>query len=135
MLQPKQSKYRKQHKGRIKGSATSGNTISFGKYAIKSLVSARISARQIESARRAISRSLQRNVKIWVRIFPDKPITKKPVEVRQGKGKGNVEYWVAVVKVGKVLFEIADVDIDKARRAFYLASSKLPVKTKFFLRG
>ena len=134
MLQPKRTKYRKVQKGKNRGLATRGNKVSFGEFGIQSLGRARITARQIESARRAINRYIKRGGKVWIRIFPDKPITKKPVEVRQGKGKGNVEYWVALVQPGRVLFEIEGVSSEVAREAFRLASSKLPIKTEFVER-
>lgn len=134
MLQPKRTKFRKQHKGRNRGVATSGNSVSFGEFGIKAMGTARITARQIEAARRTISRYIKRTGKIWIRIFPDKPITKKPIEVRMGKGKGSVEYWVAQIQPGKVLFEIEGVTDDIARQAFKLAGSKLPVKTEFVER-
>ncbi|MFI4956199.1 MAG: 50S ribosomal protein L16 [Gammaproteobacteria bacterium] len=134
MLAPKRTKYRKQQKGRMCGSATKGAKVSFGEYGLKTLDRGRITARQIEAARRAMTRYVKRGGKIWIRLFPDKPITKKPLEVRQGKGKGNVEYWVAVVKPGKVLYEMEGVDEATAREAFALAASKLPVKTIFVKR-
>lgn len=134
MLQPKRTKFRKQHKGRNTGKATRGAAVSFGEFGIQSLGYARITARQIESARRAINRYIKRGGKVWIRIFPDKPITKKPIEVRMGKGKGSVEYWVALVKPGKVLFEIEGVSQEIAREAFRLASAKLPIKTEFIER-
>lgn len=134
MLAPKRTKYRKQQKGRMCGSATKGAKVSFGEYGLKTLDRGRITARQIEAARRAMTRYVKRGGKIWIRLFPDKPITKKPLEVRQGKGKGNVEYWVAVVKPGKVLYEMEGVDEATAREAFSLAASKLPVKTIFVKR-
>ncbi len=134
MLQPKRTKFRKQQKGRNKGIATKGNKVSFGEYGIKALEHARITARQIESARRAINRYIKRGGKVWIRIFPDKPITKKPIEVRQGKGKGNVEYWVALVQPGKVLFELEGVSSEIAKEAFRLAGAKLPIKTDFVER-
>jgi large subunit ribosomal protein L16 len=134
MLQPKRTKFRKQHKGRNRGLASRGNKVSFGEYALKTLDRARITARQIESARRALSRCIKRGGKVWIRIFPDKPITKKPVEVRMGKGKGNVEYWVALVQPGKVLFELEGVAPEIAREALRLAASKLPVRTEFIER-
>ena len=135
MLQPKKTRYRKQHKGRNRGLATNGNKVSFGEYAMKATTRGRITARQIEAARRAMTRYVKRGGKIWIRIFPDKPITKKPLEVRQGKGKGNVEYWVAQVQPGKVLYEIEGVGEDVARAAFRLAGAKLSVKTSFVARG
>ena len=133
MLQPKQTKFRKMHKGRNRGLAQSGNTIAFGEYALKATTRGRITARQIESARRAMTRSIKRGGNIWIRIFPDKPITKKPLEVRMGKGKGAVEYWAAVVKPGRILFEVGGVPIDIAKEALRLAAQKLPVKTKFII--
>ena len=134
MLQPKRTKFRKQHKGRNRGLALRGNTVSFGEYGLKSLQRGRITARQIEAARRAITRHVKRSGQMWIRIFPDKPITKKPLEVRMGKGKGSVEYWVAQVKPGTILYEINGVPEDIAREAFKLASAKLPVKTTFSKR-
>ena len=131
MLQPKRTKYRKQFKGRNRGLATRGNKVSFGEYGLKSAEHGRITARQIEAARRAMSRHIKRGGKIWIRIFPDKPITKKPLEVRQGKGKGNVEYWVALVQPGRMMFEIEGVTEVVAREALKLAADKLPVKTIF----
>ena len=131
MLQPKRTKYRKQHKGRNRGIATRGNKISFGKYGLKAVERGRITARQIEAARRAMTRHIKRGGKIWIRIFPDKPITNKPLEVRQGKGKGNVEYWVALVQPGRMMFEVEGIPRDLAVEAFRLASAKLPVKTVF----
>jgi len=129
MLQPKRTKYRKQHKGRNRGKASSGNRVSFGEFGLKATTRGRITARQIEAARRAITRHVKRGGKIWIRIFPDKPITKKPVEVRQGKGKGNVEYWVALVQPGRMLYEMEGVDESVARQAFKLAAAKLPIRT------
>jgi large subunit ribosomal protein L16 len=134
MQQPKQTKYRKQFKGRNRGVATRGNKISFGDFGLKSLGAGRITARQIEAARRTITRSLKRGGKVWIRIFPDKPITKKPLEVRQGKGKGSVEYWVALVQPGRVLFEIGGVTKDLAHEALKLAAAKLSVRTIFVIR-
>jgi len=134
MLQPKRTKYRKQQKGRNTGVATRGNKVSFGEFGLKALDYARITARQIEASRRAINRYIKRGGKVWIRLFPDKPITKKPVEVRMGKGKGNVEYWVALVQPGRVLFELEGVTPEIAREAFRLASSKLPIKTEFVER-
>lgn len=134
MLQPKKTKFRKQQKGKNRGVASCGLQVSFGEYGVRALSHARITSRQIESARRVISRYIKRSGKIWIRIFPDKPITKKPVEVRQGKGKGNVEYWVFLVQPGKILFEIEGVSIEIAKEAFKLASAKLPVKTDFVER-
>lgn len=134
MLQPKKTKFRKQRKGRNRGFATSGDKVSFGEYGLKCTTGGRITARQIEAARRAINRHIKRGGKIWIRIFPDVPITKKPLEVRQGKGKGNVEYWVAKVQPGRVLYEMEGVDELIAREAFRLAAAKLPVKTIFVAR-
>lgn len=134
MLQPKRTKFRKQRKGRNRGLAQSGNKVSFGEFGLKSLGAERITARQIESARRAITRYVKRGGKLWIRIFPDVPVTKKPIEVRMGKGKGNVEYWVAKVQPGRMLYEIEGVDEETAREAFRLASAKLPVKTAFVSR-
>jgi len=134
MLQPKRTKFRKQRKGRNRGIATSGNKISFGEYGLKCTTRGRITARQIEAARRAINRYVKRGGKIWIRIFPDVPITQKPLEVRQGKGKGNVEYWVAKVQPGRVLYEIEGVSEPVAREAFRLAGAKLPVRTTFASR-
>jgi large subunit ribosomal protein L16 len=134
MLQPKRTKFRKQHKGRNRGLALRGNTVSFGEYGLKSLQRGRITARQIEAARRAITRHVKRSGQLWIRIFPDKPITKKPLEVRMGKGKGSVEYWVAEIKPGTVLYEINGVPEEIAREAFQLAAAKLPVKTTFSKR-
>ena len=134
MLQPKKTKHRKQFKGRNRGIATNGNSVDFGEFGVKTTERARITARQIESARRTITRHIKRGGKLWIRIFPDKPITKKPLEVRQGKGKGPVEYWVALVQPGKVLFELEGVSEELAREAFTLASAKLPVKTVFVNR-
>lgn len=131
MLQPKRTKFRKQFKGRNRGVATRGNKVSFGKFGLKSVEHGRITSRQIEAARRAMSRHVKRGGKIWIRIFPDKPITKKPLEVRQGKGKGNVEYWVALVQPGRMMFEIEGVSEDIARQALKLASDKLSVKSVF----
>ena len=131
MLQPKRTKFRKQHKLRNRGVASRGNKVSFGEFGLKSTTRGRITARQIEAARRAINRHVKRGGKVWIRIFPDKPITKKPLEVRMGKGKGNVEYWVALVQPGKVMFEMAGVEENLAREAFNLAAAKLPIKTRF----
>ena len=134
MLQPKRTKFRKQHKGRNRGLAQNGNKVSFGEYGLKTVERGRITARQIEAARRTMTRHVKRGGKIWIRIFPDKPITAKPIEVRQGKGKGNVEYWVAQVQPGKMLYEIEGVSEELAREAFTLAAAKLPVKTVFVSR-
>ncbi|MEB4590583.1 50S ribosomal protein L16 [Candidatus Thiothrix sp. Deng01] len=134
MLQPKRTKFRKQMKGRNRGLALAGSKVSFGEFGLKTTERGRLTARQIESARRAINRYVRRGGKIWIRVFPDKPISKKPLEVRQGKGKGNVEYWVALVQPGKVLYEIEGVAEEIAREAFRLAAAKLPVKTTFVSR-
>lgn len=134
MLQPKRTKFRKQHKGRNRGLAQRGNTVAFGVYGLKSTGRGRITARQIEAARRAMTRYVKRGGKIWIRIFPDKPITKKPLEVRQGKGKGNVEYWVAQIQPGRMLYEMEGVAEEVAREAFRLAAAKLPVSTAFVQR-
>ena len=134
MLQPKRTKYRKQHKGRIHGKATTGNQVNFGAYGLKAVTPGRVSARQIEAARRAITRRMKRVGKLWIRIFPDVPVSQKPAEVRQGKGKGNPEWWAARVKPGRVLFELDGVPRDLARDAFILAAAKLPVQTKFVTR-
>lgn len=131
MLQPKRTKWRKQQKGRNRGLATRGNKVSFGEYGLKAVGRGRITARQIEAARRAVTRHIKRGGKIWIRIFPDKPVSKKPLEVRMGKGKGNPEYWVAVVKPGHVLYEMEGVSEELAREAFRLASAKLSVPTAF----
>lgn len=131
MLQPKKTKYRKMQKGKNRGLAVRGSKVSFGEFGLKAISRGRITARQIESARRAMTRHIKRGGNIWIRIFPDKPITKKPLEVRMGKGKGNVEYWVALVQPGKVMFEMAGVEEELAREAFKLASAKLPIKTHF----
>jgi large subunit ribosomal protein L16 len=134
MLQPKRTKFRKQFKDRNRGLAIRGSKISFGEFGLKATGRGRLTARQIEAARRAITRHIKRGGKIWIRIFPDKPITKKPLEVRQGKGKGPVEYWVAQIQPGRVLFEIEGVPEDLAREAFALASAKLPMATLFVIR-
>ena len=134
MLQPKQTKFRKQNKGRNRGNAQVANKVSFGEYGLKATTRGRITARQIEAARRAITRKVKRGGKLWIRIFPDKPITKKPLEVRQGKGKGNVEYWVALVQPGRMLYEMEGVPEELAREAFKLAAAKLPVSTTFTSR-
>ena len=134
MMQPKRTRYRKQQKGRNRGLATTGNRVSFGEYGMKATTRGRITARQIEAARRALTRKVRRGAKVWIRIFPDKPITKKPLEVRQGKGKGNVEYWVALIQPGRMLYEMQGVDETLAREAFRLAAAKLPVQTTFVSR-
>ncbi|MBC8299881.1 MAG: 50S ribosomal protein L16 [Pelagibacterales bacterium] len=135
MLQPKKTKYRKQQKGKLRGFATSGAKVNFGHFGLKATTRGRVTARQIEAARRAMTRHIKRGGKIWIRIFPDVPITKKPVEVRMGKGKGNVEYWVAKVQPGKILYEMEGVTEEIAREAFRLAASKLPVITTFVTRA
>ena len=134
MLQPKRSKHRKMQKGRMKGNTKRGDTISFGTFGLKSLDSVWLTNRQIESARQALTRHMKREGNVWIRIFPDKPITKKPAEVRMGKGKGNPEYWAAVVEPGRILFEADGVPIEVAKEAFELAAQKLPIQTKFVVR-
>src|SRR5512143_1537780 len=134
MLQPKRTKFRKQHKGRNRGLAIRGSTVSFGEYGLKATGRGRLTARQLEAGRRAMTRHVKRGGKIWIRVFPDKPITKKPLEVRQGKGKGNVEYWVAQIQPGRMLYEIAGVTEAVAREAFALAAAKLPLGTTFVER-
>lgn len=134
MLSPAKTKYRKAHKGRIHGIATKGATLSFGEYGLKALNPERITARQIEAARRAITRHMKRAGKVWIRVFPDVPVSKKPAEVRQGKGKGSVEFWACRVKPGRILFEVTGVPEEIARRAFELGSAKLPITTKFVSR-
>jgi large subunit ribosomal protein L16 len=134
MLQPKRTKFRKQQKGRVRGVATRGYTIDFGSFAIKSLEAGWITARQIEAARISVTRAMKREGQVWIRVFPDKPITKKPAEVRMGKGKGAPEYWVAVVKPGTILFEAEGVSVELANEALRLAAQKLPIKTKFVVR-
>tara|TARA_B100001123_G_scaffold305980_1_gene341844 strand:+ start:779 stop:1195 length:417 start_codon:yes stop_codon:yes gene_type:complete len=135
MMSPKKTKYRKAHKGRIHGNAKGGTSLNFGAYGMKALQPERITARQIEAARRAITRHMKRQGRLWIRIFPDLPVTKKPTEVRMGKGKGSVEYWACRVKPGRILFELDGVPIDTAKRAFELATAKLPIKTKFITRN
>ncbi|MBX3707995.1 MAG: 50S ribosomal protein L16 [Pseudomonadales bacterium] len=134
MLQPKRTKFRKQHKGRNRGLADRGSSVSFGEFGLKSLGRGRLTARQIEAGRRALTRHVRRGAKIWIRVFPDKPITKKPLEVRQGKGKGAVEYWVAQIQPGRVLFEMEGVPEALAREAFALAAAKMPLQTAFVKR-
>jgi len=134
MLQPKKVKHRKQHKGRVRGKAQRGNQVSFGEYGLQCLDAGRITARQIEAARIAMTRYVKRGGKVWIRIFPDKPVTKKPAETRMGKGKGNPEEWVAVVRPGRVLYEMEGVPVEVARAALRLAAHKLPVATKFVIR-
>jgi large subunit ribosomal protein L16 len=135
VLMPKRVKHRKQQRGRMRGHATRGSTINFGEYAMKALEPHWLTNRQIEAARIAIMRHIKRTGKLWIRIFPDKPVTVKPAETRMGKGKGAPEYWVAVVKPGRILFELEGVSVDLARRAMELASAKLPLKTKFIQRN
>ena len=134
MLQPKRTKFRKMQKGRNRGLAHRGSTVSFGEFGLKSTERGRLTARQIEAGRRAMTRHVKRGGQIWIRVFPDKPITKKPLEVRQGKGKGNVEYWIAQIKPGKMLYEMEGVTEEVAREAFRLAAAKLPFKTAFVKR-
>ena len=134
MLQPKRTKYRKAHKGRIKGVAKGGTSLNFGSYGLKSLEAERVTARQIEATRRAITRHMKRSGRVWIRIFPDVPVTKKPTEVRMGKGKGSVDFWAAKVKPGRVMFEIDGVDDSIAREALRLAAMKLPIKTRVVVR-
>jgi len=134
MFQPKRTKYRKQMKGRNRGVATRGNKVSFGEYGLKAVTRGRLTSRQIEAARRALTRCIKRGGRVWIRVFPDKPVTKKPLEVRMGKGKGNVEYWVALVQPGKVLYEMEGVTAAEARDAFRLAGAKLPLLTQFVTR-
>ena len=135
MLSPKKTKYRKQHKGRNRGAAKSGSDVSFGDFGLQLLVSGRLTARQIEAARIAMTRHVRRQGKIWIRVFPDKPVTKKPAETRMGKGKGPVDRWEAVVKRGRVLYEMGGVPEELAREAMRLAAHKLPLRTRFLKRG
>ena len=135
MLQPKRTKFRKVQKGRNRGLAQNGNKVSFGEYGLKAVARGRITARQIEAARRAMTRHIKRGGKIWIRIFPDTPISTKPLEVRMGKGKGNVDYWVAKIQPGSVLYEMEGVSEELAREAFSLAAAKLPIKTTFVTRA
>jgi large subunit ribosomal protein L16 len=134
MLQPKRTKFRKQHKGRIKGEAKGGSDLTFGSYGLKATQPERVTARQIEAARRAMTRHMKRQGRVWIRIFPDVPVTSKPTEVRMGKGKGSVDYWACKVKPGRIMFEIDGVTEDVAREALRLAAMKLPVKTRTVLR-
>ncbi len=134
MLQPKRTKFRKQQKGRNRGIATRGSAVSFGEFGLKCTGRGRLTSRQIEASRRAINRHVKRGGRLWIRVFPDKPVSKKPLEVRMGKGKGNPEYWVALVQPGRMLFEIEGVNESLAREAFRLASAKLPVSTSFVSR-
>ena len=134
MLSPKRTKFRKAHKGRIHGNSKGGTQLSFGAYGLKALTPDRVTARQIEAARRAMTRHMKRAGRVWIRVFPDLPVTQKPAEVRQGKGKGSVEYWCVRIKPGRIMFEIDGVPLDIAKRAFELAAAKLPVKTRFVSR-
>lgn len=134
MLQPKRTKYRKAHKGRIHGKAKGGTTLNFGAYGLKAIAPGRVSARQIEAARRSITRRMKRVGKLWIRVFPDVPVSSKPAEVRQGKGKGSPEWWAVRVKPGRIMFELDGVSQDMAREAFRLASAKLPISTRFVSR-
>ena len=134
MLSPKRTKYRKAFKGRIKGQAKGGTTLAFGEYGLKALEPERVTARQIEAARRALTRHMKRSGQVWIRVFPDVPVTKKPLEVRMGSGKGSVELWVTRVKPGRIIFEIDGVSEQIAREAFALAAAKLPIKTRFVQR-
>ena len=135
MLSPKKVKYRKQQKGRMRGTAQRGSDVSFGDFGLQAIECGRVTARQIEAARMAVSRHVKRSGKLWIRIFPDRPFTKKPLEVRMGSGKGAVEGWVAAIKPGRVLFEIEGVTEEQARAAFRLAAAKLPIQTRFLARG
>nr|UFK62374.1 ribosomal protein L16 [Emilia sonchifolia] len=135
MLSPKRTRFRKQHRGRMKGISSRGNTICFGKYALQALEPAWITSRQIEAGRRAMTRNARRGGKIWVRIFPDKPVTVRPAETRMGSGKGSPEYWVAVVKPGQILYEMGGVTENIARRAISIAASKMPIRAQFIISG
>ena len=134
MLQPNRTKFRKAHKGRIHGAATSGNSLTFGQFGLKAMETERVTARQIEAARRAMTRHMKRAGRVWIRIFPDVPVSKKPIEVRMGKGKGTPELWVCRIKPGRILFEIDGVSMQVAREALDLAAAKLPIKTRFIER-
>ena len=134
MLSPRRTKYRKQHRGRMRGMAYRGSTLNFGDYALQATEPSWITARQIEAARRAMTRYVKRGGKIWIRVFPDKPVTMRPAETRMGSGKGNPEFWVAVVKPGRIMFEMAGVSEEIAKEAMRLAAQKLPIKTKFITR-
>lgn len=134
MLQPKKSKHRKMQKGRMKGNAKRGTTLAFGSYGLKALDSVLLTNRQIEAARQAITRAMKREGSLWIRVFPDKPVTKKPLEVRMGKGKGNPEYWAAVVQPGRIIFELDGVPYETAKHALDLGAQKLPILTKFMIR-
>ncbi len=135
MLQPKERKYRKAHKGRIHGCATSGSTLVFGMYGLKALAPGRITARQIESARRTMTRHMKRKGRLWIRVFPDIPVSKKPTEIRMGKGKGSPEYWACRIKPGRILFELAGIEDSIATEALALAGAKLPIRTRFVVRS
>ena len=135
MLSPKKTKFRKAHKGRIHGNAKGGTTLNFGAFGLKALQPNRITARQIEAARRAITRHIKRQGRVWIRVFPDVPVSQKPTEVRMGKGKGTPEYWACRIKPGRILFELDGIDEDLAKRAFELGAAKLPISTKFITRG
>ncbi|MDH3309876.1 MAG: 50S ribosomal protein L16 [Gammaproteobacteria bacterium] len=135
MLQPKRTKYRKQMKGRNRGLALRGNKVSFGEYGLKATTRGRLTSRQIEAARRALTHFIKRGGRVWIRVFPDKPVSKKPLEVRMGSGKGNVEYWVALIQPGAVLYEMEGINEQEARAAFKLAAAKLPVRTAFVTRS
>ena len=134
MLSPKRTKFRKQHKGRVKGMAKGGTEINFGAFGLKAVTPGRVNAREIEAARRAITRHIKRAGRVWIRIFPDVPVSKKPAEVRMGKGKGTPEYWMCRIKPGRIMFELDGVEHDTARRAFELAAAKLSVRTRFVTR-
>ena len=134
MMQPKKTKFRKAHKGRIHGTATSGATLSFGQYGLKAMEPDRVTARQIEAARRALTRHMKRAGRVWIRVFPDVPVSKKPAEVRMGSGKGSPEFWMAKIRPGRIMFEIGGVDVELAREALMLAAAKLPMKTRFVQR-
>jgi len=134
MLQPMRTKFRKAHKGRIRGVATSGATLAFGQYGLKAMEPERVTARQIEAARRALTRHMKRSGRVWIRVYPDVPVSKKPLEVRMGSGKGAPEYWVARVKPGRILFEVDGIPLALAREALTLAAAKLPIKTRFIER-
>src|SRR5215207_7565680 len=134
MLQPNRTRFRKAHKGRIHGVATSGTDLAFGQYGLKALEPDRLSARQIEAARRAVTRHMKRSGRVWIRVFPDVPVSKKPIEVRMGKGKGTPELWVCRVKPGRILFEVDGVSIEVAKESLALAAAKLPIKTRFVAR-
>ena len=134
MLSPKNLKYRKAHKGRIHGKAKGGSALNYGSFGLKAMQPERVTARQIEAARRAMTRHMKRAGRVWIRVFPDVPVSKKPAEVRQGKGKGSVEFWACRVKPGRIMFEVDGVSAEVARRAFELAAAKLPIKTKFVTR-